>query len=98
MRIEGEELEHEGDVALRGAHEGDVLAVKEDAAGGRQLEAGDHPQCRRLAAARRPEQTKELAVATVKVEPLTATKSPKDLCRFSTRISAMACRLNPGTW
>ena len=62
VRIEREQLEHEGDVALRGALPGDVLAAEEDPALGRQLEAGDHAQGRRLAAARRAEQAEEFAV------------------------------------
>ena len=40
-----------------------VLAAEQDAARRRQLEPGDHAQRRRLAAARRPEQAEELAVA-----------------------------------
>ncbi len=63
MRIEGEELEDKGDVALRGAPEGDVLAVQQDTARGGQLEPGDHPERRRLAAARGAEQAEELAIA-----------------------------------
>ena len=62
VRIEREQLEDEGDVALAGAAHGDVLAVEQDAAAGRQLQPGDHPQRRRLAAARRPEHDEELAV------------------------------------
>src|SRR5262249_24294333 len=48
-------LEHRVDVSLVWRHRGDVLAVEQDLAGGRALEAGDHPQRRRLAAARRTE-------------------------------------------
>ena len=63
MRVEGEELEDEGDVAGgRGAIEGDVVAAEDDLAGGRQFEPGDHAQRRRLAAAGRPEHDEELAV------------------------------------
>jgi hypothetical protein len=62
VRIEGEELENEGDVAGGGAVEGDVLAGEQDAPRGRQLEPGDHPERRRLAAAGRPEHDEELAV------------------------------------
>jgi hypothetical protein len=62
MRIEREELEDEGDVARRGAVEGDVLAAEKDTAGCRQLEPGDHAERRRLAAARRSEHDEELAV------------------------------------
>ena len=46
-----------------GAPEGDVLAVQQDAARGGQLEPGDHPERRRLAAARGAEQAEELAIA-----------------------------------
>ena len=62
VRVEGEELEDEGDVAGGGAVEGDVLAAEQDAARGRQLEPGDHAERRRLAAAGRTEQHQELAV------------------------------------
>ena len=48
----------------------DVLAADDDAAGGRLLEAGDHAQHRRLAAARRPEEGDELAALDVEVEVL----------------------------
>ena len=37
-----------------------------------------------------PSSTKNSPSSTVKFESCTATKSPKALCRFSTRISAMA--------
>ena len=63
MRVEGEELEDEGDIALGGALGGDLLRPEEDAAGGRQLEPGDHPQGRRLAAARGTKQAEEFTVA-----------------------------------
>ena len=62
VRVEREELEDEGDVALGGALEGDVLAVEQDRSGGRQLQPGDHPERRRLAAAGRAEHDEELAV------------------------------------
>ena len=91
VRIEREQLEDEGDVALDAPLEGDVLAAEENLARRRQLEAGDHPQRRRLAAARGTEQTEELIRRRlVKEESFTATKSPNAFLRFSTRISAMA--------
>ena len=62
VRVEREELEHEGNVALGRAQVGHVLAIEQDLAGGRDLQAGDHPQRRGLAAARRAEQHEELAV------------------------------------
>ena len=43
-------------------------AVEQDPAGGRQLEAGDHPQGRGLARAGRAEHREELAVADVEVD------------------------------
>src|SRR6185436_8601621 len=48
-----------------GRRPGHVLAVDADAAGARQLEATDHPQQRRLAAAGRAEQGEELPLADV---------------------------------
>jgi hypothetical protein len=47
-------LEDGVDVALVRRHAGDRLAGEQDLALGRLLEAGDHAQGRRLAAARRP--------------------------------------------
>ena len=47
---------------------GDVVAVDQDLARGRLLEAGDHPQRRRLAAAGRAEQGEELALRDLEVE------------------------------
>ncbi len=62
MRVEGEKLEDEGDVALGGALEGDVIAPQQDAPGCRQLQACDHAQGRGLATAGRPQQAEELAI------------------------------------
>src|SRR6266702_769406 len=62
MRVEGKELEHEGDIARRGAVHRDVLAVKPDGAGGRQFKPGNHAERRRLAAAGGAQQAEELAV------------------------------------
>ena len=63
-------LEHHADIALVGLQPGDVLAADDDRAGGRLLEAGDHAQHRRLAAARRSEEGDELAGADIEVEIL----------------------------
>ena len=49
---------------------GDVLAVDADLAGGRRLEAGDHAQRRRLAAAAGPEERDELAALDRELEVL----------------------------
>ena len=94
VRIEREELEDEGDVALGGAVEGDVVAAEEDAAGGRQLEPGDHAERRRLAAARRPEHDEELAVGDGEVRVADRDELAEGLVQILDRISAIA--LNPG--
>ncbi len=61
-------LEDRVDVALERRHVGDVLAGEVDAALGRVLEPADHPQRRRLAAARRAEQREERALRDLEVE------------------------------
>ena len=81
----------------RGALEGDVLAVEQDA--GREVGSSSPAIMRSVVVLPQPEgpsMTKNSPSSTVKFESLTATKSPKALCRFSTRISAIA--LNPETW
>ena len=62
MRIEREELEHEGDVAVAGVQVLHRLAVDQDVAGVDLLEPGDGAQRRGLAAAGGAEQHHELAV------------------------------------
>ena len=62
VRIEGEQLEHESDIARRCAVHRDVLAIEPDGAGRRQFKPRNHAQRRRLAAAGRTQQTEELAV------------------------------------
>jgi hypothetical protein len=61
-------LEDRVDVALVRCDALDVHAVEQDLAGGRLLEPGDHPQRRRLSAARGPEQREELSRRYVQVE------------------------------
>src|SRR6266496_486220 len=61
MREQRIVLEHEADVATVGGQAGDVFAVEANAPGVGLLEAGDHPQRRRFAAAGRSEQRQELA-------------------------------------
>ena len=63
VREERVVLEDRVDVARVRRLVGDVGAAERDSPGVRSLEAGDHPQRRRLARARRPEQREELAVA-----------------------------------
>jgi len=70
VRIEREELEHESDVASRGALLGNVLACQQNATRGRQFQPRDHAQGGRLAAAGRTEQAEELAILDGKVRVL----------------------------
>ena len=60
-------LEDGVDVAVERRATRDILAVQLDGALGGQLEAGDHPQDRGLARARRTQQGEELAVEHVEV-------------------------------
>ena len=71
-------LEHRVDVAAVGRHALDRLALEQDLALVGLLEAGDHPQRRRLAAAGRPEDREERAARDVEVRGRrTATIEPK---------------------
>ena len=62
VRVERIGLEHHRDVAVLGGHLVDHAPVDRERARRDRLEAGDHAQRRRLAAARGPEQHHELAV------------------------------------
>jgi len=61
VRVERIALEHHRDVAILARQVRDVAATDVDAAGGGCVQAGDHVQQRRLAAARRADQDHELA-------------------------------------
>ena len=63
-------LEDHPHVPLVGRHPGDVLAVHDDPALVRPVEARDEAERGRLAAARRPEQRQELALAERDVDPV----------------------------
>ena len=63
-------LEHHADLALMRLQVGHVLAIDADRAARRGLEAGDHAQDRRLAAAGRAEQGQELASLDLEVGAL----------------------------
>ena len=58
---------------------GDVVAVDQDLARVRLLEAGDHPQRRRLAAAARAEQGEELPFRDVEVDGVDRSEIPEPL-------------------
>src|SRR4029079_14905758 len=61
-------LEHRVDRTPVGPNAGHVPAADADAPGGRILEAGDHPQRRRLAAAGRPDDREEFTGLDLQVE------------------------------
>src|SRR5258706_15125136 len=65
VRVERVALEHHGDVAVLGIEVVDDPAVDGDRAAADVLEAGEHAQQRRLAAARGPDQHHELTVGDV---------------------------------
>ena len=62
-RIERVGLEHHGEAAVLGIEVGDVALADHDAAVGDLEQPGEQVEQRGLAAARRPEQHQELAVA-----------------------------------
>ncbi len=68
VRVERVGLEDHGELALGRRHLGHVRAVDQDVAVGDLLEAGDHPEQRRLAAARGADEDHELAVADREVD------------------------------
>jgi hypothetical protein len=70
VRVERVFLEHHGDVAAARRDVVDHLAADRDLARCNLLEPGDHPQCRRFAAARRADEHDELLVLGLEVDPL----------------------------
>ena len=68
VREQREVLEDGGRGPLVGREVDERLAVEDDVTLGRELVPADHPQRRRLAAARRPEQDDVLAVVDVQVD------------------------------
>src|SRR6185369_11370640 len=68
MRKQGVVLEHHSHVALVRRHMGDIDPTDLDDAFGRRLEAGDHAQRRRLAAAGGPQQREEFSFLNAHVD------------------------------
>src|SRR5208282_2691340 len=68
MRIERIGLEHHGEPALRRADVGHILGVDQDLTGSDVLEPGDEAKERRLAAAGRAHEHRELAILDVEVD------------------------------
>ena len=68
VRVERVGLEDHGELALGRRHLGHVCAVDEDVAAADLLEAGDHPEQRRLAAAGGADEDDELAVVDLEVD------------------------------
>ena len=85
MRVEGVVLEDHGHVAVAGRQIVDEFAVESDRPRSHVLEAGDHPQHGRLAAARRADEDHELALLDGKVEraarPRRRSQRPSSLAR-----------------
>ena len=75
VRVERVVLEHHGDVAVLRRQVVHHLLADADLARGDLLQAGHHPQRRRLAAARRPDQHEELLVADFEVDVLDGVKA-----------------------
>jgi hypothetical protein len=80
VREERVGLEDGVDVAAVGRVLGDVVTAEEDAAVGRVLEAADHPQRGRLAAAGGSEQRIERPARDLEVERVDRGHVPKSLC------------------
>jgi hypothetical protein len=70
VRIERIGLEDHGEAAPVGRHVVRADPVDQEIARGDLLEAGDHPEQRRLPASRRPDKDHELAVPDHKVDAL----------------------------
>jgi hypothetical protein len=68
VRVQRIRLEHHRAAAVRRRHGVHALPVDADLAGGRRLQAGDHPQQRRLAAARGADEDHELTVVHRQVD------------------------------
>ena len=81
VRVQRVGLEHHRDVAvLRGDVVDDPRADR-DRARRRVLEPRDHPQRRRLAGARRPDQDRELAVGDLEVQPVHGARAVREHLR-----------------
>ena len=65
---QGVALEDRVDGTLVRRQRGNVLPVQKDLPGGRQFKAGDHPECRGLSAAGRPQERDKFSFVHVKVE------------------------------
>ncbi len=80
VRIERVGLEDDADVAVARLDLVDHRAVEADLAGARRVDAGEHEQRRRLAAARRPEDRDELAVLDREVGRLDGDRDRPSAC------------------
>jgi hypothetical protein len=92
VRVERVALEHHRDVAVLRLDVVDDALVDRDRAGVDLLEPGEHPQQRRLAAARRADQHHELAVRDVErnaVDDFRASKSLLDVAERDGRHGAV---------
>jgi hypothetical protein len=85
VRIERVVLEHHRDVALLRRLAIDHGVADRHFAAGDLLEAGDHPQERRLAASRRSDQHAELAVADLDIDAADHMRRPEPLVHGAKR-------------
>ena len=88
VRVQGVALEHHGDVPVPGLEVVDRAAVDPDRPPGHLLQAGDHPQRRRLAAARRPDQHQQLAVADLQLQGLHGHGPVRELLADAVQLNA----------
>jgi hypothetical protein len=70
VRVQRVRLEDHCDVAAPRREVGDLAVADPDLTGGHVLEAGEHPQERRLAAPGRPDEDEEFAVLDVQGDPV----------------------------
>jgi hypothetical protein len=75
VRVQRVVLEHHGDVAVLGLDVVDDSVTDLHRAAADRLEPGDHPQRRRLATARRPDQDEELLVGDLQIEVVNRVES-----------------------
>jgi len=94
VRIERIVLENHGDVALFRRHVVDHALADPDLARRDVLQPGNHPQQRRLAAAGRPDQHDELAVADQHVDAMDHLQGAEGL--RTSRIATEAIPVPPG--
>jgi hypothetical protein len=95
VRVERVALEDHRDVAILGRDIVDDAVADAERSAGDLLEPGDHPEAGRLAAARRPDQDHELAVADLEIEVLDGLEIAVELVDVFERHSRHSAASNP---